>query len=182
MYYYRWALIFLVTINTANIILGACCGTAVDAVAPTPIDYKFMLFKTALNGLNLGPVGAGKDSLQDLVDEQLAPCRPYVNTSDRFGSRPLHYVARGDGPSYELIATWLIKNGAEVNALEPLCGGTPLHGAAACCNPELTSLLLKQGADRSIENTKGQTPLNCALASSGEPTRKEATITALRDL
>ena len=57
-------------------------------------------------------------------------------------------------------ATWLIKNGANVNQADRN-GNTPLHWAAAL-NTKLIGTLIRQGADFRATNNQGYTPLHSA--------------------
>ncbi|MCA8945826.1 MAG: ankyrin repeat domain-containing protein [Planctomycetes bacterium] len=79
---------------------------------------------------------------------------------------PLHLAAR-EGASDALAV--LLKAGAKPNAQDDT-GDTPLHEAAESRRPsfgkeaviECVKLLLKHGADRTIKNKDGQTPLDVA--------------------
>lgn len=51
-------------------------------------------------------------------------------------------------------------SGASVN--HSVSGELPLHIAARLSNPELLSLLLDHGADRSLRNQEGKKPLDLA--------------------
>ncbi|XP_041806168.1 ankyrin repeat and SOCS box protein 9-like [Chelmon rostratus] len=59
----------------------------------------------------------------------------------------------------------LLQLGAGVNSSvssDSVCGDSPLHIAARLRSPELVSLLLDHGADRSLRNSEGQRPLDLA--------------------
>jgi hypothetical protein len=94
-----------------------------------------------------------------------------VNAPDNDGIAPLHTVCRirsGQLEDHIKIAEFLINNGANVNLMvNNNC--TPLHRAA--CNGEegiaLVELLLKHGADITIENIIGWTALHFAYSDYG---------------
>ncbi|XP_029967274.1 ankyrin repeat and SOCS box protein 9-like [Salarias fasciatus] len=58
----------------------------------------------------------------------------------------------------------LLQLGASVN--RSVCGDAPLHIAARLSSPELLTVLLDHGADRSLLNPEGKTPLQLAAPGS----------------
>ncbi|XP_008326745.1 ankyrin repeat and SOCS box protein 9-like [Cynoglossus semilaevis] len=76
--------------------------------------------------------------------------------SDQSGS-PLNVACSNQSLS---TAKKLLQLGASVN--HSVSGELPLHIAARLSNPELLSLLLDHGADRSLRNQEGKKPLDLA--------------------
>lgn len=66
------------------------------------------------------------------------------------------------------IVEMLIDYGLDVNAIGPKNGYTPLHDAVWGDNPAAAKLLLEKGADPSIKNKEGQTPLEKAQSEGKE--------------
>lgn len=89
---------------------------------------------------------------------------------------PLHHaLARAGDADREELVRLLIDHGADVNAKTApgivsynfwrdarTRGETPLHRAAAYASIEIVELLLKAGADRSIRDANGDSPLSWA--------------------
>ena len=67
------------------------------------------------------------------------------------------------GGSYDDIAKELIGRGAQVNIQEREGRNTPLHFAARGKDRELVEMLLAKGADPTVKNKAGLTPLDEAL-------------------
>ncbi|KND93777.1 Serine/threonine-protein kinase TNNI3K [Tolypocladium ophioglossoides CBS 100239] len=67
--------------------------------------------------------------------------------------------------SLEPVVEILINAGADVSAAIFTTGETPLHLAAAKGGETLTRLLLDSGADDSVRNSDGKTPLHLAEAN-----------------
>ena len=78
---------------------------------------------------------------------------------------PLLYfpVIRGQ----KAIAEMLLSRGAQVNA--GAGGNTPLHGAVLFNRPEMVSWLLSHGANPSLLDYNGKTPLQLAEENKNEP-------------
>lgn len=66
------------------------------------------------------------------------------------------------------IVEMLIDYGLDVNAIGPKNGYTPLHDAVWGNNPAAAKLLLEKGADPTIKNKEGQTPLEKAKSEGKE--------------
>ncbi|XP_071395075.1 ankyrin repeat and SOCS box protein 9-like isoform X2 [Centroberyx affinis] len=79
---------------------------------------------------------------------------------DQSGS-PLHMACSNQHLS---TARKLLQLGASVNS--SVSGDSPLHIAARLSSPELVSVLLDHGADRSLRNTEGKQPLDLAPPNS----------------
>ncbi|KAK0250461.1 hypothetical protein LTR01_007538 [Friedmanniomyces endolithicus] len=89
-------------------------------------------------------------------------------------SNALHAAASGGGPDDESLATMqrLIELGADVNAIEAMhvkrsghnigIHGTALHGAIRASKPLRVRWLLEHGADGTIRNEGGYSPLEWA--------------------
>lgn len=83
------------------------------------------------------------------------------------GATALHHVMMAKGwrkkniPNQLATLDLLIKRGANINATNNL-GKTPLHVAAWNGNFTATEILLKNGADRTLKDDDGATPLDCA--------------------
>lgn len=86
-----------------------------------------------------------------------------VNARDASGEFPLLVAVANDNA---VMVKLLLDNGANVNARNA-SGMIPLHYAAIHSKPEknnnVTALLLERGADASVMDKDGQTPLKCAL-------------------
>ena len=71
------------------------------------------------------------------------------------GQTPLHIAAEC---GLEAMCRYLVKRGANVNALDNF-GGTPLHAAAACQNGvKVIKILACHGADLHLKDAAGMTP------------------------
>jgi hypothetical protein len=94
------------------------------------------------------------DDLKLLVKSGLSPNqRPY------HGLHPLMYTCRADKTLDIPKVKYLIELGANVNAVGPK-GRTALHYAATGGNAELCKLLINAGANETIPDEEGRTPLN----------------------
>lgn len=75
------------------------------------------------------------------------------------GQTPLHIAAECNQPA---MCLFLLKNGAEIDALDNF-GGSALHAAAACqSKTRVIRLLLRHGANPHLRDSEGLTPLEVA--------------------
>jgi len=95
--------------------------------------------------------GAGEvDRVRALLEKGADP-----NEADaEMKTTALHLAA--DRGNLELTQM-LISAGAKVNA-QDINGDTPLHNACLCGHKDVISLLLHNGADKSIQNSSNETP------------------------
>lgn len=84
-----------------------------------------------------------------------------INDKDDLGWTPLHISCLNFGCKYASI---LLKYGADINATCDCDGNTLLHGIARLTHTgKCGKLLLENGADPTIKNNKGETPLHIAI-------------------
>lgn len=99
--------------------------------------------------------------------EELLATGADIHATDKNGVTALHHAVRFRSPT--AVAT-LLEHGANVNQQCKRSGGTPLHRAVTATGApgtagrkaeaiEIISLLLKHGADPSIANQNGKTPI-----------------------
>lgn len=100
--------------------------------------------------------------------EELLATGANIHATDKNGVTALHHAVRFRSPT--AVAT-LLEHGANVNQQCKRSGGTPLHRAVTTTGAPGTagrkaeaiaiiSLLLKHGADASIANQSGKTPID----------------------
>lgn len=75
------------------------------------------------------------------------------------GTQPIHDAALGDNAE---VIQQLVKQGADVNARTREEAQTPLHIAAALGKMKSVEALIALGADRTIKDAQGRTPLDAA--------------------
>lgn len=91
-------------------------------------------------------------------------CDPDTPSRNAMRVSPLHSAMATRRPHAAAgIARTLLAQGADPNRQQE-GGWTALHAAAQSGDPELVALLLEHGADRTLANDAGQTPLDLALA------------------
>jgi len=116
--------------------------------------------------LHLATSGGDLQIVQHLVEKTgISP-----NNRDARNT-PLHWVQKPE------IARYLLEKGAYVDAVEDIDGyffrgNTALHTAAERGNTKLIKVLMEAGADKTIKNADGKTPLDLA--------RDDDTIAAIR--
>ncbi|KAF4804470.1 Ankyrin repeat and SOCS box protein 16 [Turdus rufiventris] len=103
------------------------------------------------------------------------------------GETPLNAAAAAaerpeDAERFLMVAERLLAAGADPKAAGRK-GHTPLHNACANGHPALAWLLLRHGADATVPNSAGDTPMDCALHAVLEyrEQRPEETIALLLD-
>ena len=100
-----------------------------------------------------------------------------INARDKSGYTPLHEAAPRDN-NLDIINA-LIQAGADINAREQLYGNTPLHRMVLANQQQAVLLLLENGADATISNANGKTPL--ALADENTDFQNSEAYWALND-
>jgi ankyrin repeat protein len=97
------------------------------------------------------------DRVRALLDED--PERVHGRSADDF--TPLHYAVFFDGAD---AAALLLERGADANAWaeNEQLHVTPLHSAAAARNVAAVRILVDAGADPTVANRNGHTPLSAA--------------------
>uniref|UniRef100_A0A8C9WJA1 Poly [ADP-ribose] polymerase n=1 Tax=Scleropages formosus TaxID=113540 RepID=A0A8C9WJA1_SCLFO len=103
-------------------------------------------------------LAAGYNNLE--VAEYLLQHNAEVNSQDKGGLIPLHNAA---SYGHVDVAALLIKYNACVNATDKWAF-TPLHEAAQKGRTQLCALLLAHGADPTLRNQEGQSPLDLVTA------------------
>ncbi|XP_046554206.1 putative ankyrin repeat protein RF_0381, partial [Haliotis rubra] len=81
-----------------------------------------------------------------------------MNMKASDGSTPLQSSCRG----HPNVVSYLLKKGASVNQASTVTGDTALHIAAERESAECVDMLLKAGADVTVQNNTGDTPLHRA--------------------
>lgn len=104
-------------------------------------------------------------SIEDLRAAQAAWTgqKPDKNVSSA-GFLPDEPPLKSATPSLAAMAA-LLAAGAPVDEADPIRGSTALHKACSLLDDQSVQLLLAHGADHSLENKRGLTPLRAALAS-----------------
>jgi len=94
-----------------------------------------------------------------------------VNQRDKYGKTPFYEIAihhRPGHPCFEwhiLMAMIFVENGkADLNVYSEAYDGTALHLLAGVDADDMIRLLLIYGADRTLKDSKGRTPLDVAIA------------------
>ncbi|KAL8015194.1 putative Axin interactor dorsalization-associated protein [Plasmopara halstedii] len=90
--------------------------------------------------------------------------RDYVNMKNKLGFTPLHLAVQNDedeGFEAAKVCVWLIENGADPNAID-VNGDTALHYAVELERFDLVETLMKRGANSSLKNLKGFSPVDIA--------------------
>ena len=117
------------------------------------------------------------EGIQETLDDLLSRIGETAHYRPGKPPRDVNEVGIYDDPPLTIIVSWrepnsllkLISNGAKVN-FKGEYGNTALHKAALRGFPEVVSTLLANGADPTIVNDDGDTPLIIALSrAEGEP-------------
>lgn len=106
------------------------------------------------NGTPLFHALSDYDTKQEVIVKLLLQHGAKVNVvQSKDGSTPLHHLESKE------IAALFIAHGADINAKDDF-NSTPLHDAASRGRKDVVQLLLDAGADKTIKNNKGETPLD----------------------
>ncbi|MBP7526703.1 MAG: ankyrin repeat domain-containing protein [Syntrophorhabdaceae bacterium] len=100
-----------------------------------------------------------------------------INARDGSDASPLR-VACEYGHT-ELVEA-LLERGTDVNTRDNFHGQTPLHWACICAWPETARFLLSHGADPSVPDHGGWTPLRHAMDLDGDSSCREEIIDLFR--
>jgi ankyrin repeat protein len=96
---------------------------------------------------------------------EIDPCRP-----DEYGTTPLHAVAAN---GLDRILAEIIKRPNINYNVQTSGGNTPLHFASINRKNKVIAMLMKVGADSTVKNSFGKSPLVEAVKSE-EPSQEEA--------
>ena len=83
-----------------------------------------------------------------------------LNVVDELGESLLHYAVRKN--NYKIVR-WLLSCGLDPNVKNNY-QSTPLHIAAACSSIGIVVCLIMNGADMSLKDINGWTPIDCCDA------------------
>ncbi len=92
-----------------------------------------------------------------------------VNLTNSYGVTALHQLISHHKPGHFCYgdqlkrAQFLIDSGAEMNTFSEGFCNTPLHFAVYMNAKDMVSLLLRNGANKEIKNSEGQTPKELAI-------------------
>jgi uncharacterized protein len=140
---------------------------------PWSLEYSVMRRQTSVTAMLLAlgadPNATGSGGTTPLADAALKGdldatrvllahgARP--NAVSKLGTQPIHDAALGDNPE---VIRELVKSGANVNARTRDEALTPLHIAATMGKMKAVEALVALGADLTIKNSLGRTPLEAA--------------------
>lgn len=134
-------------------------------------DYKERLFSSARHDNDWWVSRAGGYLG---LKSKLEPCKPYINSLDEHGEVALNYAII---QRCEMVAKWLIANGANVNIVGRTSGLAPLHAATIYSQPNIVWLLLRKGACPHAKDSDGFTVLD--LVGLAEPNDDTVAIKSL---
>lgn len=103
-------------------------------------------------------IKAAKSGDIETIKELLKSDPSLIGARDSDGSTPLHCAT---WKGHELVAEFLIKAGADVNACNQNehWGTTPLHAAAHANQARIAQLLIDNGANTKSKDMEGRTPM-----------------------
>ena len=104
---------------------------------------------------------AGRGQVQEVCELIVRGCD--VNTGDGEGLTALHYACESNRPEVIIKMSSLVGNQLRIN-IQDKYGWTPLHSACYHGNIDCVNLLLKLGADVTITEKVGKTPLHLAVS------------------
>jgi len=134
-------------------VLAACRGLADE--------------KKLLNVVEVGAVAEVADANVDAAaPNEIAEPEELIEAVDKYKvarTKSLRPPAEGAN-----VVKLLLASEADVNAIEPATGSTPTHIACRAGNRELTSMLLKQGANIFVADKNAQTVMDAAWASGND--------------
>ena len=85
-----------------------------------------------------------------------------INRRDEFGLSALSFAVRA---GHTPMVKFLLSKGADPNVLQTWSGDSPLMWAAVQGYEEIAGLLLKHGANVTLKNRNGESPLSLAMKS-----------------
>jgi ankyrin repeat protein len=146
-----------------------------DATGPMPwsLEHSVMHGQTRatkmLLELGADPNAAGRRGTTPLADAALKgnlegvrlllDAGARVDAVSQAGAQPIHSAALGDNGE---VVRELVMRGADVNARTRDEAQTPLHFAAAMGKVKAVEALVELGADLTVKDSKGRTPLDAA--------------------
>ena len=125
---------------------------------PTPPPQAPPSPSAPVRRLSLATAASQGDA--SLVEAALVGHEEEINGLDADGFTPLHRASAL--PNSEVVVVTLLKAGADVHLTDAF-GDTALHWASFCGHPASVTVLLEHGADASIKNHDGKTPLDAAM-------------------
>jgi ankyrin repeat protein len=159
-------------VTLVHLVRTACAVAAVAFLASVPVAAQAAP-DPLLDAVQRGDLATARSLLQARRDP---------NRAQADGRSALHLAAQ---LGFVEIAKHLVDSGADINAMTPAEGYTPLHLAAGAAKLEMVEFLLFVRADPGLVATSGVTPLHLAAqALNGERVvraliRRGATVDAL---
>ena len=153
-------------------------GEIVSAVLSQDTEKLRRLIKDGADVSNTNPKNGSGFSLLELTQGNVEITKLLLENGADPNWDPLilhEYCNNFKNP--ELVRL-LITYGADINYVNPYTGDTPLHRAMYMYRKEIVKLLIESGADLSIKNKDGQTPVD-VVKSKTDDGRKEEMIVFL---
>jgi ankyrin repeat protein len=117
------------------------------------VNFKHEDGSTALHGASV----RGYTELVRFLVEKGAE----VNCRDNLGNTALHF---GSTNGHTEVVRFLIENGADIHCQDYIVGWTALHYACQCGALDAAFILFLEGADLSVTNMDGKSPLDVVRA------------------